>query len=135
MKFMAEFIIFNHSIRLALSAIRTGIHYSYLGVKFALSRVVGYPLYVTGVSIGNWFSRLGASFSTWGSRIYSRSANRRWIWAGYFFRIEYIAPEHPEYYAPRVHEPNISVIEPFLGWDEREQIRLNKPEYILDEKR
>lgn len=84
---MAEFIVYNQHIRKILAAIKKGIHYSYLGVIFGVSKVIGYPLYLAGVSIGNGLSRMNAKFRTFTSRVYSRSANRRWIWAGYFFRI------------------------------------------------
>lgn len=118
MKFMAEFVIFNAVIRRILRGSGRGLAYAALAFKFCMAKI-GYPFYVMGISIRNGMSRMGARMSTFGSRIYAQSANRRWIWTGYYFRIDRLQPDDPGYYAPVVHEPTIREPEPFIGWDER----------------
>ena len=86
MKFMAEFIVYNSMIRKLLRGTWSGLLYGGRAFKFCMARI-GYPMYVSSVHTRNGISRMNAALSTFGSRIYAQSANRRWIWAGYYFRI------------------------------------------------
>lgn len=102
LKFMDEFVVYNATIRSMLRALWNGMLYGGRAFKFCMASI-GYPLYRLGISTMNGLSRMNARLATFGSRIYAQSANRRWIWAGYYFRIERLQPADEGYYAPVVH--------------------------------
>lgn len=90
-KFAAEFLFFNAIIRKMFSTIWEGLVYGGRAFRFCMAKIY-YPLYVSRIAISNRLSKWGAAMRTFGSRIYARSANRRWIWTGYYFRIDRLRP-------------------------------------------
>jgi hypothetical protein len=91
---------------MAIRGLQTGLLYIGRAIRFGLAKLI-YPLYLLWIIILNWFSRMNAWLKTFGSTIYAIRANRRWVWDTYFFRMERIEPDNPEYYVPVVYLPTI----------------------------